>query len=145
MISSTTRLSTGTKPAPIPWILCGPGGPRKGPANVRLDRDGAERFLSLFEDFPTPVIVPPVPTPATRISTLPSVSSRSFGGGLPVDLRIGRVVELLGMKLLGVFARSSSAFPTRPFIPFGAFGQHELGAEDLQQLRCVRCSWSRAW
>ena len=44
---------------------------------------------------PAPVIVPPVPTPETKMSTLPSVSSQISGpGGAVVDRGIGGIVEL---------------------------------------------------
>ncbi len=71
---------SGTKPAPIPCILCEPA--------VPFDRIGesegstATTKISGFLDFrysPVPVIVPPVPTPETKMSTLPSVSSQISG------------------------------------------------------------------
>lgn len=76
IISSYTEVfsTSGTKPAPIPCILCGPLLPS--------DNTGEEAgstatiFTPGFWDFkysPTPVIVPPVPTPETKISTAPSV------------------------------------------------------------------------
>ena len=59
----------------MPWILCGPGHAagehRRG---RRLDRDDQRLGLRSFSTWPTPVIVPPVPTPATKASTSPSVS-----------------------------------------------------------------------
>ena len=66
---------SGTKPAPMPWIVCGPFTPpdRTGEASgstaIAL-KDGLRALMTS----PTPVIVPPVPTPETRMSTLPSVS-----------------------------------------------------------------------
>ena len=76
-ISSTIlRLSTpGTNPAPIPCILCGPFAPPErtglsaGSTAIALT-DG----LRPFSAEPTPVMVPPVPTPATKMSIFPSVS-----------------------------------------------------------------------
>ena len=65
----------GTKPAPMPWILCGPGGPpdRTGysSGSTAIILTPGLRALSTS---PTPVIVPPVPTPENTISTPPSVS-----------------------------------------------------------------------
>ena len=65
----------GTNPAPMPCILWDPALPP--------DRTG-ESFgstatifiagLCFFSPVPTPLMVPPVPTPATNISILPSVS-----------------------------------------------------------------------
>ena len=67
---------SGTKPAPIPWILCGP----ETPSDSTGEDAGstATIFTSGFFSFkysPVPVMVPPVPTPATKIST---VFSRPF-------------------------------------------------------------------
>src|ERR1019366_820243 len=71
----------GTKPAPIPWILCRPGftvscfmvcvitGDAIGSTAIALKLGLRDLITS-----ETPVIVPPVPTPATRKSTFPSVS-----------------------------------------------------------------------
>ena len=83
MISSMTprlRMS-GTKPAPMPWILCGPR-LISWPAIFWLITglfvgSTATTFragLRCLRTSPQPVIVPPVPTPQTRMSTLPSVS-----------------------------------------------------------------------
>ncbi len=50
--SITSRLSTsGTKPAPIPWILCGPGRPaRQHGRGARLDRDDPAARVALLEE-----------------------------------------------------------------------------------------------
>ena len=79
--SSTSRFSTlGTKPAPMPWILCGPGRPPDSTADAlgstATTRQREFRDLSIS---PAPVIVPPVPTPATNTSTLPSSASQISG------------------------------------------------------------------
>ncbi len=76
--SYTSVLRTpGTKPAPMPWILCGPGAPpeRTGESagSTATARKPGRRSLSTSA---TPVIDPPVPTPATRMSTRPSVSAQ---------------------------------------------------------------------
>ena len=68
---------SGTKFAPMPWILCGPGVP---PLRIG-DSAGSTPMictpgLRSFRTWPTPVIVPPVPMPATTMSTAPSVSSQ---------------------------------------------------------------------
>src|SRR4051812_50095556 len=88
MISSTTSrfITAGTKPAPIPWILCGPGSPPdstgEDSGSTATTYTSGLRSLSLS---PAPVIVPPVPTPATKASTSPSspaqISSAGVGGG----------------------------------------------------------------
>lgn len=65
---------------PIPWILCGPPFPTD---NTGLPAGSTATTLTSgffsFKNCPTPVIVPPVPTPATKISTFPSVSSQISG------------------------------------------------------------------
>ena len=72
--------TSGTNPAPIPCILCGPDLPSD---NTGESAGSTATILTFgFLDFkysPTPVIVPPVPTPATNISTFPSVSSQISG------------------------------------------------------------------
>ena len=81
-ISSTTERSkvSGTKPAPIPWILWLPEGL---PAST-CDSAGStampstEGFCS-FRYLAEPEMVPPVPTPATSTSTVPSVSRQISG------------------------------------------------------------------
>ena len=64
--STTSRLSTaGTKPAPMPWMRCGPGGPPESTADDAGSTATTQRrrvALALSAS-PTPVIVPPVPTP----------------------------------------------------------------------------------
>jgi hypothetical protein len=70
----------GMKPAPIPWILCGPGDPPDSTA----DSSGSTAIIcnSGFRGFKYcahPVRVPPVPTPPMRISTFPSVSAQISG------------------------------------------------------------------
>ena len=75
--SSITERSrtSGTKPGPMPWILCGPGSPPASTAEVSgstaTTRTPGRRS---FSTWPTPVIVPPVPTPQTSASTSPSRS-----------------------------------------------------------------------
>ncbi len=77
----------GTKPAPMPWILCGPG-TTASPARVCVmtgEWVGSTATLSMalplvrlrYRD--TPVMVPPVPTPATSTSTSPPVSAQISG------------------------------------------------------------------
>src|SRR5258706_441205 len=59
------------KPAPMPWILCGPTGPPESTAEVAGSRATMRQPGNLsLNTSPTPVIVPPVPTPV-----LPEVGS----------------------------------------------------------------------
>ena len=78
LIISSTRSSwstSGMNPAPIPWILWGPGFPplRTGDSAGSTAITLKVGFLFLMM-LATPVMVPPVPTPATIASTFPSVS-----------------------------------------------------------------------
>mmetsp|Transcript_15471 Transcript_15471/g.31949 ORF Transcript_15471/g.31949 Transcript_15471/m.31949 type:complete len:260 (-) Transcript_15471:176-955(-) len=82
MTSSSKLVSAfpGIKPAPIPWILWGPGFPPERTADsvgstATICREG----FSGLRYCPHPVIVPPVPTPPTKMSTLPSVSAQISG------------------------------------------------------------------
>ncbi len=57
------------KPAPMPWILWGPGEP---PDKTGLSLGSTATTCTGFFDFrnsPVPVIVPPVPMPLTKTST----------------------------------------------------------------------------
>ena len=119
----------------MPWILCGPGLPplRMGESFGSTATICTPGLRSL-STWPTPVMVPPVPTPATKMSTLPSVSRPDFlGRGRAVDLRVGLVGELLGPDgvlgvghdLLGLLDRAAHAL--------GAGRQHDLGAERAEQ------------
>ena len=74
--SRISRSSTGgTNPAPIPWIRCGPGRPPEitGEPFGSTATTVRSGFSSLSRP-PAPVTVPPVPTPHTSASTLPSMS-----------------------------------------------------------------------
>ena len=69
IISSYTLVSStsGTKPAPMPCILCAPATPVDSTAEVAGST--ATTFTPgtfSLRYLPTPVIVPPVPTPATK-------------------------------------------------------------------------------
>ena len=70
----------GTKPGPMPWILCGPARPPDSTAEesgstATMRQPG----LRSFRKRPAPVSVPPVPTPATRQSTFSSIASQISG------------------------------------------------------------------
>ena len=74
---------SGINPVPIPWILCGP----PCPSLIAGDSAGSTAIdntsgLFSFKYLATPVNVPPVPTPATKISILGTCSNIS----LPVVL-----------------------------------------------------------
>ena len=72
--------TSGTKPAPIPWILCGPAFPSESTGESAGSRATILMFGFCERRYsPTPVRVPPVPTPAMKMSTSPSVSSQISG------------------------------------------------------------------
>mmetsp|Transcript_9867 Transcript_9867/g.25136 ORF Transcript_9867/g.25136 Transcript_9867/m.25136 type:complete len:205 (-) Transcript_9867:354-968(-) len=119
--SYTWVLSTpGTKPAPMPWILCGPGWPPESTGDsVGSTATTCTPPFTLFRYSPAPVMVPPVPMPATRMSTSPAVSRKISG---PVVRRC--TAALAGFSNccstyeLSVAAAISSAFFTAPPMPF---------------------------
>ncbi len=114
-----SRLRTGgTKPAPMPWILCGPGTRPESTAEVAGSTATTCSFgLRSLRTSPTPVIVPPVPTPQTRTSTLPSSASHSSG---PVVRRwasgLAGLENWSGRKTSGLVAIARAA-STASFIP----------------------------
>mmetsp|Transcript_19912 Transcript_19912/g.46775 ORF Transcript_19912/g.46775 Transcript_19912/m.46775 type:complete len:261 (+) Transcript_19912:274-1056(+) len=79
--------TAGTRPAPIPCILCGPCSPIFSPPlaaviNICSIGSTATVFISGFNGLmncETPETVPPVPTPLTNISISPSVSFQISG------------------------------------------------------------------
>ena len=78
-ISSRFRTS-GMNPAPMPWILCGPGRLPDKTAEARgSTATKRQRGFPCLSTSPAPVIVPPVPTPVTNTSTRPSSASQISG------------------------------------------------------------------
>ena len=66
------------------------------------------------------MIVPPVPTPAIKISTLAvGIVPDLFSGRFAVDFRIGRIVELLRNNAVGSCPGKLFGFFNRPFMPLG--------------------------
>ena len=109
-------------PAPIPWILCGPGAPPEMTgecvgSTATILRTG---FFG-FQKRPTPVIVPPVPTPATKTSILPSVSFQSSAAVVASWIAgFAGFSNCCGWTPFGPYsARSSCAFAIAPFMPIG--------------------------
>ena len=139
----------GTKPAPMPWILCGPGWP---PASTgvmtgfRLDGDRLEADgLRCLITSPTPVIVPPVPTPATRMSTWPSVSFQISSAVVRRWISgLAGFSNCCGMTAFGVLAIQPRPCD-RAVHALGRRRQHDLGAQRLEQLAPLDESSSPAW
>ena len=110
----------------MPWILCRPGlsgcsffvcvmtGLLTGSTAMAL-KVGLRFLMTSL----TPVMVPPVPTPETRMSTLPSVS---FQISSAVVWRwisgLAGFSNCCGMNELGVVLSSSLALAMAPFMPF---------------------------
>ena len=92
------------KPAPMPWILCGPFLPplRTGEA-AGSTATALKSGLSGLMYCAMPVIVPPVPTPATTMSTLPSVSFQISGPVVSLWIfGFAKFLNCCGTKLFGV-------------------------------------------
>ena len=103
----------------MPWILCGPEAPPESTGEE--SGSTAATFTAAFCDLryrPTPVTVPPVPTPATNQSILPSVSAQISG---PVvskcALGLAGFTNWPGTKPPGICLASSSALAIAPFMP----------------------------
>ena len=112
----------GINPAPIPWILWGPGSP---PEITGLSSGSTAINLILgfffFNTLPTPVIVPPVPTPEMRTSKFPFVSSQISSAVVFICISgLAGFSNCWGIIELGVEINNSSARATAPFIPFAA-------------------------
>ena len=111
----------GTKPAPMPWILCGPGWPpdRTGESSGSTATIFTDGFFA-FSTWPTPVMVPPVPTPEMTMSTAPLVS---FQISSAVVLRwiagLAGFSNCCGMIAPGISFLSSSALVMAPRMPPG--------------------------
>lgn len=80
-------------------------------------------------------MVPPVPTPATKMSTLPSVSAQISGPVVAaMDSGVGRIGKLAGNKAVGgsfgqFLCLGDGAFHTKC-----AVGQHQFGAVGFEQV-----------
>ncbi|VEU38254.1 unnamed protein product [Pseudo-nitzschia multistriata] len=138
-ITSSSKLVSafpGMKPAPMPWILWGPGFPPERTADsvgstATIWREG----FSGLRYCPQPVMVPPVPTPPTKMSTLPSVSAQISG---PVVSRwIFGLSALLNCcnKNPPCVAAISSALAMAPPIPLAAGVRTSLAPKALRRTR----------
>mmetsp|Transcript_22974 Transcript_22974/g.31838 ORF Transcript_22974/g.31838 Transcript_22974/m.31838 type:complete len:206 (+) Transcript_22974:186-803(+) len=127
----------GMNPAPMPWILCGPGAPplSTGDSTGSTAMDLRSGFL-VRRNCVQPVMVPPVPTPPMKISMLPSVWSQISG---PVVSRwILGLSGLLNCCRIKAFSPSSSAicsaFLTAPPIPLAAGVSTTLAPKALSKI-----------
>ncbi len=121
----------------MPWILWGPGWPP--------DRTGEEvgstatifsEGLRAFSTWPTPVMVPPVPTPETTASTRPSVS---FQISSAVETRwisgLAGFSNCCGMTEPGMAAIRAWARSTAPRMPRSAGVNSSLAPSSSSILR----------
>ena len=132
-MSDVSRID-GIKPAPMPWILCGPRGL---PDSTGLVDGSTAMILRLglrgFSARPTPVSVPPVPTPMTRTSTLPWVSFQISSAVVSsCTSGLAGLSNCPGMTALGVVFASSLARSTATGMPPGP------GVSTSSAPRCVR-------
>ena len=121
MISSTMlrSMTPGINPAPIPWILCGPGAPPE-----RTGESAGSTAISLtfglcsLSPLPVPVAVPPVPTADTNASTFPSVSLQISSAVVFLWIAgFALFSNCCGMNALPYCSLSSFALAMAPFIP----------------------------
>ena len=129
----------GTNPGANPCSLCGPG----WPPDSTGEASGSTATILMpglrpLSTSPTPVIVPPVPTPATTMSTFPSVSRQISSAvvfrwisGLDGFANCWRMTLFgnLPLQFLGLCDRALHAF--RPF------REDEARAEHLEQLAAL--------
>ncbi len=138
MTSSTSEVSRFPRDEPRadPLNLVRPGLAAGDHRRIdRFDRDRLEiRVLCLEECATTPVIVPPVPTPATMASMSWPLSSQISGPVVVlVDRRIGGILELLRHPGVRVRFDQFMRPPDGPFHPFGGRRQHQFGTQGPQQ------------
>ena len=137
LVDRSSRLSTsGMKPAPMPWILCGPGWPpvRIGDSagSTAIDLNAGLRCLEHLADAGDRAAGADAGDEDVDLAV--GVVPDLLGGGLAVDLRIGRVLELLRHEGVGRLAPTiSSALLIAPGMPSVAGRQDELGAEGREQ------------
>ena len=105
--------------SPIPWILCGPGDP---PLRIGDSAGSTATICTLglrsFSTCPTPVIVPPVPIPATTMSTPPSVSAQISSAVVRRWMAgLASLANWRARTAPGRSAATASALFTAPFMP----------------------------
>jgi len=124
-----TSLSTersrmpGTNPAPMPSIRCSPGGPPDRTALLSGSTATMRTSGRLARSTrPTPVMVPPVPTPWMNASgtRLPSWARISGPVVLTWASTLAGLLNCWGMKACGLPAQISAARSTAPFMTWAA-------------------------
>ena len=103
------RGSAGTKPAPMPWILCGPGcAAGQHRAVLGLDRDHPDRRLARLQHLADAGDgAAGADAGDDDVDLAVGVVPDLLGGGAAVDLRVGRVLELLRDDRVGDLRRAA--------------------------------------
>jgi hypothetical protein len=112
----------------MPESYAGRTGPRTKPG---VEGSTATTLMPGFLDFknpPVPVMVPPVPTPETRMSTFPPVSSQISGRWFPCARWIRGFTNCPGIKARGNLPRELFRLLNGSLHALGPLGQHDLGA-----------------
>ncbi len=120
----------------MPWILCGPGWPpestgKSSGSTATMRTPG----LRAFSTWPTPVMVPPVPTPETTTSTPPAVSFQISSAVVRRWISgLAGFSNCCGMTAPGVAATISLALAIAPFMPCAAGVRDQFGAQQGEHL-----------
>ena len=122
------RRTSGTKPAPMPWILCGPGAPPESTGEsagstaiacsaglARLEHLGHAGDGAAGADAGDDDVHP-------AVGVVPDLLRR----GLAVDRGLAGLSNWPMISEPGISRRSSSARAIAPFMPFAPGGQHQL-------------------
>ncbi len=142
-ITERSRIS-GTKPAPIPWILCGPGGaPGEHRRGARLDREHLDLGAPLLQHLADPGDRAPGADPGDEgVDLAVEVAPDLLRGRPPVDLGVRRVRELLrhegvvlADQVLGQLDRLVHPAERGRLVDLGAVGAKQGGALAAHPLR----------
>ena len=135
--SITSRLSTaGTKPAPIPWILCGPGElAREHGRGARLHRHHVQVRVALLQPLAA-ARDGPAGAHAGHQHVHPAlhVAPDLLGGRAAVDLGVGGVRELVGDEGVADLRSDPAGLVTRLAHPAQRLHEPHLGAVEAHEL-----------
>src|SRR3990172_84097 len=139
MISSSTSMfsTPGTKLAPIPWMPCGLALPPCKTGDLAGSTATTRTpGTSCFNTSPTPVMVPPLPTPPPRHKSVDLPLSRLqdlSGGCQAVDFRVGRIEKLLRHEVAGIVRYQRLGGVDGATHPLDGWGQDQLRPEPAHQ------------
>ena len=132
----------------MPWMACGPGWPPESTGEAAGSTAKIVMFLNFFlSTSPTPVIVPPVPTPATKASIFfaPMKFMISFAVVLRCTAGFAGLPNWSGLKYSLPEATISSPFCNGALHALVRGREHEFRAVGLEQPAPLHGSWTRAW